>query len=81
MSLRRKAAGSTGIADTESVRCFCGGTEFDYSFARFPMTHVSRCKACGLEHRAELKVTPVNQTRPRQSDKSDPPVGLPPFWY
>lgn len=81
MSLRRKAADSTGIASIEPVRCFCGGTEFDYSFARFPMEHVSRCKACGLEHRCELKVTPVKHPSPKPSDPPDPSIGFPPFWY
>lgn len=82
MSLRRKAADSTGIAANEAVMCFCGGTEFDYSFVRFPMAHVSRCKACGLEHRCELKATPVKTVRPSPSDHpSGPGVGFPPFWY
>ena len=81
MSLRRKAADSTGIAGNEPVRCFCGADEYEYSFARFPMTHVSRCRKCGLEHRCELKVAPTKQASSRPPDASDPSVGLPPFWY
>ncbi len=58
--------------------CFCGGTEYAYSFDRFPMRHAARCKACGLEHRAELKIAAPQAAKPQPPA---PDYGFPPFWY
>ncbi len=64
----------------EPPTCFCGGGVYTYSFERFPMTHVSRCKACGFEHRCDLQTAP-----PRKPPKPpEGPIGyqgFPPFWY
>lgn len=80
-SPRRTAVAAVAqIPEDEPVRCFCGAAEFDYSFVRFPMLHVSRCRNCGLEHRCELEIAPVKKAKARQPD-SEPPVGFPPFWY
>lgn len=82
MSRRRTAAAVTQAAEQqeEPVTCFCGAAEFAYSFARFPMAHVSRCRKCGFEHRCELKpATPKSPRAPTPPD--DPPMGAPPFWY
>jgi hypothetical protein len=75
---RRTALAVTRTADAETVTCFCGGTEYDYGFVRFPMTHVSRCRACGLEHRCELQIAPARKAETRPPDQ---PLGFPPFWY
>jgi hypothetical protein len=77
MSPRRTAADAARPADSEPVRCFCGAAEFDYAFSRFPMTHVSRCRNCGLEHRCALKITPARRTA---TQPPEPPAGFPPFW-
>jgi hypothetical protein len=77
-SSRRKATASSPLEGGEPVTCFCGATDFDYSFVRFPMTHVSRCRSCGLEYRGELKIT---QPPPRPSSPPQaPPIAFPPFW-
>jgi hypothetical protein len=80
MSRRRLAADAAQLAEGEAMTCFCGGKEYDYSFARFPMTHVSRCRNCGFEHRGELKISPSRAPR-APTPPEDPPVGFPPFWY
>ena len=80
-SPRRTAAAAVLIAEEAPVRCFCGAAEFDYSFVRFPMLHVSRCRNCGLESRGELKIAPVRKKAARQPPGAQPPVGFPPFWY
>ena len=80
-SPRRTAAAVAQTIEDEPVRCFCGAAEFDYSFVRFPMQHVSRCRNCGLESRGELKVTPVKQRAAPSQPGAEPPVGFPPFWY
>jgi hypothetical protein len=81
MSRRQKAAGANQITEAETVTCFCGGTEYDYSFVRFPMTHVSRCRKCGFEHRCDLLV-PQPRARPSAPRAGeDPSIGFPPFWY
>jgi hypothetical protein len=74
------AADATRVAETEPMTCFCGGTDYDYSFARFPMTHVSRCRNCGFEHRCELQIA-TPKLRPTAAQPEDPPLGFPPFWY
>ena len=80
MPRRRMAADAAQIAEKEPVTCFCGGADYDYSFARFPMTHVSRCRNCGFEHRCELKIA-TPKPRSTQTSSEDPPLGFPPFWY
>ncbi|HWF76202.1 MAG TPA: hypothetical protein VN694_03410 [Caulobacteraceae bacterium] len=80
MSHRRMAADAAQLAEGDPTPCFCGGKAYDYSFTRFPMTHVSRCRNCGFEHRCELKVTPAKPP-PAPASPEDPPIGLPPFWY
>lgn len=79
-SRRTAVAAVAQIPEDELVRCFCGAAEFDYSFVRFPMLHVSRCRNCGLEHRGELKIAPVPKAAARPADH-EPPFGFPPFWY
>lgn len=79
-SRRRTAAFAGQIIEDEPVRCFCGAAEFDHSFVRFPMLHVSRCRNCGFENRGELKVAPAKKVEPQQPGAA-PPVGFPPFWY
>ncbi len=81
MSRRHKAADTAQITGEETVTCFCGGTEYDYSFVRFPMHHVSRCRKCGFEHRCELKVAPERPRPATPPPGEDPPIGFPPFWY
>ena len=76
---RKTAKTVSRIADAEPVACFCGGAEYDYSFVRFPMTHVSRCRACGLEHRCELQIAPAKKAKSPAAEP--PPLGFPPFWY
>jgi hypothetical protein len=73
------AAAVAQIVEDDATRCFCGAAEFDFSFVRFPMQHVSRCRTCGLEHRCELKLTPT-KAAPRPSEPQQP-FGFPPFWY
>ena len=80
-SRRTAAAAVVQIPEDDSVRCFCGAAEFDYSFVRFPMLHVSRCRNCGLESRAELKIAPARKKAAPQRPGAEPPVGFPPFWY
>ena len=80
-SRRTAAAAVVQIPADEPVRCFCGAAEFDYSFVRFPMQHVARCRNCGLESRGELKIAPVKQKAATQPPGAQPPVGFPPFWY
>jgi hypothetical protein len=80
-SRRTAAAAVAQIPEDEPVRCFCGAAEFDHSFVRFPMLHVSRCRNCGLESRAELKIAPVGKKAALQPPGAQPPVGFPPFWY
>ena len=79
-SPRRAAAAVAQVAEPEPLTCFCGAAEFDYSFARFPMAHVSRCRNCGFEHRCELKLTPVKHATAQPPD-AQPPIGFPPLWY
>ena len=81
LSPHRTAVAVAQTAEDEPVRCFCGAAEFDYSFVRFPMQHVSRCRNCGLESRGELKVAPAKQRGAPQQRDAEPPVGFPPFWY
>jgi hypothetical protein len=81
-SPRRTAVAAVAqTLDDEPVRCFCGAAEFDYSFVRFPMLHVSRCRNCGLESRGELKIAPAQQKAATPPPGAEPPVGFPPFWY
>jgi hypothetical protein len=80
-SSHRTAAAVVQIAEQPPVRCFCGAAEFDYSFVRFPMLHVSRCRNCGLASRGELKVAPVKKKAAMQPPGAEPPVSFPPFWY
>ena len=81
MSRRRRAADAAQIAEAEATTCFCGGKEYDYSFTRFPMTHVSRCRNCGFEHRGELKIATPAKAQRAAAGPEDPPLGFPPFWY
>ena len=80
VSHRRRTPAKKANQDAEPVTCFCGGTDFDYSFVRFPMAHVSRCRACGLEPRGELKMEPA-PVRAGSSQAGQPPIAFPPFWY
>ena len=80
MSRRHKAAESAQITAAEAVTCFCGGTEYDYSFVRFPMTHVARCRTCGFEHRCDLQIAPDRPRPAAQPADEEPPIGFPPFW-
>jgi hypothetical protein len=84
MSARRTAARKAADAKTAEeapVRCFCGGADYEYSFVRFPMRHVSRCKRCGFEHRCVLKIEPTRPPPTPSPTDDDPPISFPPFWY
>jgi hypothetical protein len=85
MSPRRTAGAVTLTSDDQPTRCFCGAAEYDYSFVRFPMAHVSRCRNCGFEHRCVLNIRPAKATGPAKQAASgrpqEPPLGFPPFWY
>ena len=78
-SRRTAAAAVAQIPEDDLVRCFCGAAEFDHSFVRFPMLHVSRCR--NLESRGELKLAPIKKKAATQQPGAEPPVGFPPFWY
>jgi hypothetical protein len=77
---RRSARVIKLIAGGQPLACWCGSTEHDYSFVRFPMEAVSRCKSCGAEYRCTIQ---PSKPPPKPKPPSGPPdfEGYPPFYF